>query len=83
MFLHLGRTLSEACKVFALGRIWLGAVKFLTFRKAEAFMLDGARRDRHPNRGKQAGKQNEAKIKEGRQTYRQAEGSGQLKQVGR
>jgi hypothetical protein len=32
MFLHLGRTLSEAFKVFALGRKWLGAVKFLTFR---------------------------------------------------
>jgi hypothetical protein len=46
-------------------------------------MLEEARRDRHPNRGKQAGKQNEAKVKEGRQTYRQAEGSGQLEQVGR
>jgi hypothetical protein len=30
-------------------------------------MLDEARRDRHPNRGKQAGKQNEAKVKECRQ----------------
>jgi hypothetical protein len=32
MFSHLGRTLSEAHKVFALGRIWLGATKFLMFR---------------------------------------------------
>jgi hypothetical protein len=46
-------------------------------------MLEETRRDRQPNRGTQPGEQNEAKVKEGWQTYRQAEGSGQLKQVGR
>jgi hypothetical protein len=46
-------------------------------------MLEEARRDRQRNGGKQAGRQNEAKVNEGRQTYRQAEGSGQLKQVSR
>jgi hypothetical protein len=39
MFLHLGRTLSEACKVFTLGRIWLGAVKFLKFQDSAQHKL--------------------------------------------
>jgi hypothetical protein len=30
-------------------------------------VLEEVRRDRQPNRGKQPGKQNEAKVKEGRQ----------------
>jgi hypothetical protein len=34
-------------------------------------MLEEARRDRHPNRGKQAGKQNDAKVKEGKQAGKQ------------
>jgi hypothetical protein len=39
MFVHLGRTLSEASNVFALGRIWLGAAKFLTFRDSAQHKL--------------------------------------------
>jgi hypothetical protein len=35
----LGRTLSEACKVFALGRIWLGAAKCLMFRHSARHKL--------------------------------------------
>jgi hypothetical protein len=44
MFLHLGRTLSEACKVFTLRRIWLGAANFLTFRDSAQHKLQTLRK---------------------------------------